>query len=290
MTTATAEQLARCGERQLLAALDADGDGDTRLRSCFERAVALAVEQSAAARVCIVEAGAGSPATDRVEQAVRLVGRRAVAVAREDGDRAELPAGVARAVLGGLRGVMAARLSERRERELPGAADELVEWALGYRNPPVPLRAAATPPRRPERRPAPTASPDEALLAVALEAYQGAEDWPSGVRDAIVAILDLLASEPAATRLLGPPADAPAAHPADPDLTGFASHLAVGLRRQRSPLLVGEAIAAALLALIRETAAREGTARMAALAPVATFVALAPAVGRIEACALANGD
>ena len=90
MTTATAEQLARCGERQLLAALDADGDGDTRLRSCFERAVALAVEQSAAARVCIVEAGAGSPATDRVEQAVRLVGRRAVAVAREDGDRAEL--------------------------------------------------------------------------------------------------------------------------------------------------------------------------------------------------------
>ena len=344
---AAVEEIAAAAEAELLAALDGGGPSEERLRGCFHALVALTVRQPAAARVCAIEApAAGPPVAGRVESLARTVARRAIAVLREDTDRAALPPDVARAILGGLRKVVESRVHARRERELLDVADDLLDWALGYRSPPAPLRpdalaAPAVPPPAAAHAPrerihravvatvgdrgyqaatvsdiaraantslttfyrlfgnkeaASNAALDDlidGLYAVALAAYQSAPDWPLGIRDAIAAILASLAADPAGARFAAVAAwggERPALARLDAGMAGFHAPLVVGLRRRRAPAIASEAIGAAILALVYDTLLREGPERLPALGPAAVFVALAPTVGAIEACAVANGD
>jgi AcrR family transcriptional regulator len=334
-------------ESAMVAELEGEGAWDERLRGCFQALVDLVIAQPAAARLCLVEAYvAGPEAVEHVDRMARGVGRRAVAIVEESPERAGMPPGVARAVLGGMRKMVQARLYTGRERELPELAPQLVDWALSYRTPPEPL------PKPRERPPAPArpgrdredprqrildamttvvaekgyaaatitdlasaaavslttfydrfdskqtaflAALDDAVLGMlelALPAYREAEDWPHGVRDALERLLAHLTHEPTTAQFVAEAvwAGGPAALArVDESMAGFQALIAEGLRR-RSPSssIAAEAIGSSILALAYDDLTRNGPECLYEMAPTASFVALAPAIGTIEACAVVN--
>lgn len=75
----------------------------------------------------------------------------------------------------------------------------------------------------------------------------------------------------------------------DESMAGFQALLAEGLRRRSQPSGVAvEAIGASILALGYEDLTRRGAGTLYELVPPAAFVALAPAIGTIEACTIVN--
>jgi AcrR family transcriptional regulator len=130
------------------------------------------------------------------------------------------------------------------------------------------------------------------LLEVALPAYREANDWPHGLQGAIDAIFAFLARDPATAEFAaeavwggGPAAIARI----EESMTGFQALLAQGMRRRPGgSKVVSEAIGASILALGYDSVTRGGAERLRELVAPATFVALAPAIGSIEACAVAN--
>jgi AcrR family transcriptional regulator len=171
----TIEALLALAEQEMAARLgDRQEPWDARLRRSFDALIDLIVAQPAAARICLVEAYiAGPDAVACVDRMARAAGRQALAVLEQSPERAGMPPDIARAVLGGLRKVVQTRLYTGREHELPQVASELMDWALGYRTPPVALRPAQPPPAAP--RPAPRDGPDpgqkviEAVIEVVAE-------------------------------------------------------------------------------------------------------------------------
>jgi AcrR family transcriptional regulator len=345
----TLDAIVAGAEAAMVVQLEGDGPWDERLRNYFEALIDLAVAQPAAARLCFVEAYvAGPEAVGRVDRVARAVGRRALAVVEESPERAGMPPGVARAVLGGLRTVIQIRLYTGRESELPALVPQLMDWALSYRTPPAPLRVPEHPPATPPH-PRPH-DPDETrgrivaalttsvarqsysrtttteiaaagsmslttfyrrfdgkeaaflaalddamlrLLDVSLPAYEAADDWPHGIRDGLETLLAYLASEPDIAKFTagavwtGIPA---ALEHVDERMASFQALLAEGLRQPSRPSdVVPEAIGASILALSYDDLARRGAETLHELAPTAAFVALAPAIGAIEACAIVNG-
>lgn len=334
-------------EAGMVAALEGDRPWDQRLRDCFGTLIDMVAAQPAAARLCFVEAYvAGPDAVACVDRTARAVGRRVLAVVAESPERAGMPREVAGAVLGGLRTVIQVRLYTGRERELPGLAPQLMDWALGYRAPPVPL---PKPRRRPAAPPAPVRDPldpgqriidalttvvanrsyggtttteiagsaeislstlydrfenkDAALLAafddamlrmleVALPAYRQAEDWPRGVRAGIETLLAYLSHEPDTAQLAAQAVWAggpPAVTRVEESMAGFRALLAEGLRgRSGASGVAAEAIGASILALGYDHLARRGAKRLYEIAPAAAFVALAPAIGTLEACTVVS--
>lgn len=130
------------------------------------------------------------------------------------------------------------------------------------------------------------------LLEVALPSYREAEDWPRGVRDGIGSLLAYVSHEPNIAVFV-----AETVWTSGPEAIGcleertleFKALLAEGLRRRASPSgVAAEAIGASILALAYDGITRCGPERLYELAPPAAFVALAPAIGTIEACAIAN--
>jgi AcrR family transcriptional regulator len=132
------------------------------------------------------------------------------------------------------------------------------------------------------------------LLEVALPAYREASDWPHGLHGAIDAIFTLMARDPARAEFAaeavwggGPTAIARI----EEGMAGFRALLNEGIRsRPGGSKIVSEAIGASIFALGYDSVARGGAERLRELVAPATFVALAPAIGSIEACAVANGD
>lgn len=155
-----------------------DGRWDERLGAALDAAIELIVAQPAAARICFVEAYAAGPeAVELAESVADGTVRVAARALRESPERAGMPPDLARAVLGGIRRVIEARLRRGRERELPGLAPDLLAWALAYRPPPEPLRR---PPRPPDVPPEPsregaTAADDQRARIVAAVAAIAAE-------------------------------------------------------------------------------------------------------------------
>jgi len=330
-------------EAAMLAALEGERPWDERLRGSFETLIDLVAAQPAAARLCFVEAYvAGPEAVARIDRTARAVGRRVLAVVAESPERADMPREVAGAVLGGLRTVIQVRLYTGRERELPGLAPQLMDWALGYRTPPV---ALPRPRRRPAAPPGPVrdsldprqrivdaltavvaqrgyggttiteiadfaeislstfygrfenkeaallAAFDDAMLRmleVGLPAYRQAEDWAQGVRDGIETLLAYLSHEPDTAELAAQAVWAggpPAVTRIEESMSGFRALLAEGLRgRSGASGVAAEAIGASILALGYDHLARRGPKRLYQIAPTAAFVALAPAIGTLEAC------
>jgi len=132
------------------------------------------------------------------------------------------------------------------------------------------------------------------MLATTLPAFRRAPDWPHAVRGAFGSMFAFCAAEPEYTTLGA--VDVYAAgrrvlEKRDQVMTTMEALLVPGFERnpQASPL-AAEAIGGAIYSMIYDQIRAGGSGRMQEIAPLATYVTLAPFVGAEEACAVANGD
>jgi AcrR family transcriptional regulator len=154
---ATADEIAAAGSERIAAAFASDGSWDARLRAAVDVFLELVVDQPAAARLCLVEAYAAGPAAvDRLERGTIAVEQAVGRAFDESPERADMPREIVRAIVGGVLKTVHTRLRRGQESELRRLVPELLEWGLGYRTPPQPLRRAR---RRPDRGDAPHADP-----------------------------------------------------------------------------------------------------------------------------------
>jgi AcrR family transcriptional regulator len=147
-----------------------------------------------------------------------------------------------------------------------------------------------------DKRDAFLAALDDAVLralGVTMPAYRDARDWPRGVHDGLVALFAHLSLDPTLARFTvqtawgGPEA----LTRFDATTAGFRALLVEGLRgRSSTSGVVAEAIGSSILALVYEETVRASPGHVYELTPSAAFVALAPSVGAIEACAVINGS
>lgn len=132
------------------------------------------------------------------------------------------------------------------------------------------------------------------LVAAVLPVFRRADDWPRGVRAAIGAFLNFLASRPALAQLLMVEvyAAGPAAvHERTERLQPLESLLAPVIQADpdRGEFEV-QAVFAGILAVISKYIRRSGPTGLPSLAPVCTYLVLAPFIGAREATTAANGD
>jgi AcrR family transcriptional regulator len=131
------------------------------------------------------------------------------------------------------------------------------------------------------------------LLATVLPAFRRAPDWPRGIRVAIESLLAFGATEPELTQLIAVEASACGPRALEQrdaaigelvDLLAGGYELAPGV----SPV-AGELIGGAIYTLILDRVRQGRSEDLPGLAPVATYLALAPFLGPEEACAVASG-
>lgn len=132
------------------------------------------------------------------------------------------------------------------------------------------------------------------MLAATLPAFRRAPDWPNAVRGAFGAMFAFCAAEPEYTTLGAVDVYAAgrrALKQRDEVMKTMEALLVPGYERKpdASPI-AAEAIGGAIYSLIYEQIKRRGAESMQEIAPLATYVTLAPFVGAEEACAVANGD
>jgi AcrR family transcriptional regulator len=131
------------------------------------------------------------------------------------------------------------------------------------------------------------------LLGVALPPYRRARDWPAAVRAAFEAMFAFFAAEPAYARMAMVEvyaAGGVALERRGRMVGALQSFLDPGFERSPElPRVVAEAIGGATYALVYEQIRRGGVERLPALAPLATYVTLAPFIGAEEAAVVARG-
>jgi AcrR family transcriptional regulator len=131
-------------------------------------------------------------------------------------------------------------------------------------------------------------------LAAALPAARRSGEWATGIGAAIAALLRFLASRPALARLLT--VEVYAAGPRALErrsaaLGPLAELLAEGYERSpQTPAIALEAIGGGICTLAYRQVRDSGPQSLPALAPIGTYIALAPFVGPEQACAVANGE
>lgn len=132
------------------------------------------------------------------------------------------------------------------------------------------------------------------LLAAVLPAFRRGEAWPAAVRAAVEAMFAFGVEEPAFTRLgtvevyaAGPRA----LEQRDQVMEGMTAMLTPGyeLNPEASPI-AAEAISGAIYALVYDQVRAAGPESLPEIAPLVTYLALAPFVGPEQACEVANGD
>ena len=132
------------------------------------------------------------------------------------------------------------------------------------------------------------------MLAATLPAFRRAPDWPHAVRGAYGAMFAFCAAEPAYTTLGAIDvyaAGRKALEQRDNVMKGMEALLIPGYERNPDVSQVaGEAIGGAIYSLINDRVKQRGAASLPEIAPLATYVTLAPFVGAEEACKVANGD
>ena len=132
------------------------------------------------------------------------------------------------------------------------------------------------------------------IVAAVLPAFRRQPDWPSAVRAAFGALLNFLASRPALAHLLS--VDVYAAGPAalerrDEALRPLASILdGARARSPQVPAVALEAIFGAVNWLVRKQVRERGPQSLPSLAPLCSYLALAPFVGAEQAGEAASGD
>lgn len=132
------------------------------------------------------------------------------------------------------------------------------------------------------------------MLAAMLPAYRRAPDWPHAVRAAFGATFAFGIAEPEFTQLGAVEVYAAgkrALEQRDLIMEGLQSLVEPGYERapQASPI-AAEAIAGAIYSLIYDQVRASGPQSLPEIAPLATYMVLAPFLGAEEACAVANGD
>ncbi|MGA8745395.1 MAG: TetR/AcrR family transcriptional regulator [Solirubrobacterales bacterium] len=132
------------------------------------------------------------------------------------------------------------------------------------------------------------------IVAAVVPAFRRAPDWPEAVRAGFGALFNFQASRPALTQLLA--VEVYAAGPAavarrSAAMAPLRELLAEGYGRSpQTPQIATEAIAGGVSALTYMTVRNKGTSALPHLAPICTYIALAPFIGPEEACEVANGD
>ena len=169
--------------RSVLEAYGKDDSGDDRLLVALRAYTQLAAAEPQAMSLLVLGAfGAGPKALEHRAASLEALGRqiRASRDGQPSGDGGDL---TVRVIVGGIREVTAARLSQGRESELPGLADELAAWASRYpRHVPRELLAPEPPPSTaPADRPLP---PSERARRAEGRLPSGRSDLP---REAIIA-------------------------------------------------------------------------------------------------------
>ncbi len=132
------------------------------------------------------------------------------------------------------------------------------------------------------------------LVAAILPAFRRNSDWLQGVRAALGAYFNFLASRPALARLML--VEVYAAGPSalecrDKALRPLEALVAEGRAREpKVPAAAIETLRGGIYALAYKTIRDSGPEGLPALAPICTYMTLAPFVGIEEACSAANGD
>jgi AcrR family transcriptional regulator/biotin operon repressor len=132
------------------------------------------------------------------------------------------------------------------------------------------------------------------MVAAILPAFRRNQDWAHGVRAAYGAFFNFLASRPALARLVmvevyaaGPRA----VERREEALRPLEVLLAEGRARSpKVPAIAIEAITGGIYALTYKQIRDTGPEGLPGLAPICTYLTLAPFIGVEEACAAANGD
>lgn len=132
------------------------------------------------------------------------------------------------------------------------------------------------------------------LLATVLPAFRRGGEWPLAVRTALGAMMAYAIEEPAFAKLGAVDVYAAgrrALEQRDQVMEGMGVLLSQGyeLNPDASPI-VAEAIGGAIYALTYDQVMVGGPQSLPEVAPLATYIALAPFLGPEEACAVANGD
>ena len=132
------------------------------------------------------------------------------------------------------------------------------------------------------------------MVAAVVPAFRRAPDWPNGVRAGFGAFCNFLASRPALAQLVmvevyAAGADAvqrrrEATEPLGALLTEGYEHW------PKAPGIAAEVISGGVYTLAYRRIREKGPGALPALAPLYTYIALAPFVGPEEACEVANGD
>jgi AcrR family transcriptional regulator len=130
--------------------------------------------------------------------------------------------------------------------------------------------------------------------AAMTPAVRRAPDWSSAVRAAIGALFNFLTSRPALARLMLVEAHVAGPFALEPRV-GYLEPLARLLAEGReqnpeAPPITSELVAGVFYSLGRKAMREGGAAALPGLAPLCTYLALAPYVGAEEALAAANGD
>jgi AcrR family transcriptional regulator len=132
------------------------------------------------------------------------------------------------------------------------------------------------------------------IAAAVLPAFRRNPDWPTAVRGAIGALLNFLASRPALAHLLmvdvyaaGPEALEQREEALKP-LTAILEAVQQG--SPRVPSIAVEAIFGGIFSLAHRQMREIGPEGLPTLAPLCTYLALAPFIGTQRACEAANND
>ncbi|HEX2161625.1 MAG TPA: TetR/AcrR family transcriptional regulator [Thermoleophilaceae bacterium] len=132
----------------------------------------------------------------------------------------------------------------------------------------------------------------EQVLAAVRPAFQAAPDWPRGAAAAIDSFFAYLAIEQPFAQFGGVDVHLSSRSIVavrEEMLAGSQAFLADGFRAHpETPAIAGEAIGAAIDALLFDQIANWGSDRLYELAPIATYLVLVPFVGVEQACAIAN--
>jgi AcrR family transcriptional regulator len=156
------------GMRRVKVGYRREGTWEERIRAAFGELVDLLVSEPAASRMCLVdvfEAGAaGAERAERGAAGFEVLVRQSIG---HDEARGELPAAIVAGVVRGIQMLIHDRLRRGAAGELPDLMEELVEWGLTYRTPPLALRRPRARPQTKRRLPGD--DPVERLLLALAE-------------------------------------------------------------------------------------------------------------------------
>jgi AcrR family transcriptional regulator len=121
--------------KRVSAAYRNERDPDKRLSRAFEVFVREVLTQPDAARLALVEArGAGPAALARTERANRTFEQMVITSFQHAPDGVVIPRIIVTGIVGGIARSMRLRLLDGGIHQIPGLAEELLEWALLYRS------------------------------------------------------------------------------------------------------------------------------------------------------------